>query len=251
MKLIDSFESGDLLYGFREDLESYIYDLKAVFKETKFFSQSHVNKDLLAQDSEHTAHLKNPTQPTPQVRRYGTMAQTKINYNDEGRTKEFYYFLLLNFNKHNLIETTGQCNLFKRVCKQGVQYAKQNNLKIHFILDSIYDDQREKSIVEKVSDSAANCSECQVDAVTAPELRSIYRDWKNLQNTVIFWYKNEQVPAPWLAKDHSYIWETYQPKSWQRNGFFSQTQQTTIDSVNEEQEARIRDEWVFPQSCRA
>lgn len=217
----ETFEPGDLIYGFREDIALYVDYIKDLYPQIKYFSQSHINKSITYPSDDHLCLLIDPKLSLKQkiFAGYGTCgssvrSRTSPEYVDINRPAEFYEYLKNHYKKHTLFVETYACNFFKRLCKQGIFAAVANENKIHFIADSFYNSHiSHQAIVEKGGRSKKHyCKTCDLDSVTGSELRSIFRNWGELKGKVLFWDKGKKADPPWVKEPM--LWLRYKPKSY-------------------------------------
>lgn len=205
-----AFKPGDVIYGFKDDVAMYLAEVKSAHQpDIKFFTQSHINKPLIHPISGHSCTLRPPA-VKPSQPNYGSITgATEQHSLDQHKPQEFATYLSQHYSKHKLADRdTKACTFFKRLCKQGIQFARHNNHKVHFTLDTIFsNDEAHLVIVQKNRHSKYYCRGCHLDSVTGSELRSIYRDWTNLQNTVVFWYQGRRTQPPWVM--YAAFWQKY------------------------------------------
>jgi hypothetical protein len=91
--------------------------------------------------------------------------------------------------------------MIRRCCKFGIKYIASINKNgiIHFVLDGIDD---MLTIVNKTFRDG------QVP-ITTSELRYVFRNWKILQNRVIFYLNQDETTVPWIAGNSRLEWERY------------------------------------------
>ena len=206
MSLSRVFKDGDLLYGLKDDVQSYCHEFSIKRPELQVVTQSHINKYLSVGFSDsHVAHIKEPDGTKASIAstllkgnslaNYGGLSSKSVIDPAIQRAIGFYKFLKNNYAKHDLSMPAGQCIFFKRVCKPGIMANKDKN-HIHFVLDSMYDNLENLYHVFKKT-HRYNCSDCNHDSVTGSELRFIYRNREILKDTVKFWYNGQETSPPW------------------------------------------------------
>lgn len=210
MSLARVFNDGDLLYGLRDDVQSYLHLFSIKRPELRVLTQSHINKYLaVGMLDQHQAHMKEPDGKKASIaamlsRRencaasYGSFSSDLVETEDPAlqRAISFCDFLKQNYRKHDLTLPAGQCHFFKRLCKQGVMAAKAGQNHVHFVLDSLYSHLDNLfHIFNKTH--RYECGDCNHDSVTASELRFIYRNRETLKGTVRFWFNDVEVLPPW------------------------------------------------------
>lgn len=103
------------------------------------------------------------------------------------------------------VSAPGPSLFFKRGSKLGLAMAaKQGGPHIHFVLDCI----DHHKVVKKKGPHG--------QSVTSSELRFVYRNWGELESSVVFYEKNKVVPAPWIKGKYKDRWAKYKPASQQR-----------------------------------
>ncbi|WOC15752.1 hypothetical protein [Pseudochrobactrum sp. MP213Fo] len=102
-----------------------------------------------------------------------------------------------------------------RKCKAALNWAKEDNIRVHFLLDHI----DMNAVVKKSTFHTAK-------PITGRELRWVYRnrDDEGVQNVIQFWKGGRRTQPPWVS--NKLLWDTYLPKS------------TRCDFVNETIAAR-------------
>ncbi|THE12393.1 hypothetical protein E1H99_07560 [Enterococcus hirae] len=118
----------------------------------------------------------------------------------------------------------------KQGCKNGVDMAiVYPNIMIYFVLDGIDMD----LVVTK--------SKAYDPSYTGNELRYVYRRWSEAKEKIVFFEKNREVPAPWVAGEYQKVWKSYQPKSWHGIKQNLQTNQLVVkDQEQPVQRSQIR-----------
>ena len=89
-----------------------------------------------------------------------------------------------------------------RKCKRGLEWAKEEEKLVHFILDGI----DINGVLNKESKFGQK--------FTSRELRYLYRNRKNgISDNVNFWRDGRSVNPPWEDKDGAELWKNYVPRS--------------------------------------
>jgi hypothetical protein len=98
----------------------------------------------------------------------------------------------------------------KEICKAGILFVtQQTGKKIHFILGGMLNDTVMKEITGVTPSSESNKHGLS-NRTTWKELRSVYRNWGTLHNSVIFYDENgDVIPAPWEAGPYKQYWDVY------------------------------------------
>ncbi|THE12392.1 hypothetical protein E1H99_07555 [Enterococcus hirae] len=117
----------------------------------------------------------------------------------------------------------------KQGCKNGVDMAIVHpNIMIYFVLDNL-----DMNLI--VTKSKAYSS-----SYTGHELRYVYRRWSEAKEKIVFFEKNKEVPAPWVAGEYQKVWKSYQPKSWHEIKKNLQVHQINDQPVIKEQEQLVQ-----------
>lgn len=89
---------------------------------------------------------------------------------------------------------------FRAKCKAGIGFVIDQGFRVHFVMDSLYNENGMEAIARKESNQPWH---------TGSELRYVFRKRKDVRTIeqVLFYVDGEQVEAPWIHFPE--IWKKY------------------------------------------
>lgn len=182
----ESFEDGDLIYGLLATRDNYVNNFSR-------FSDALTQNDRLG-SADYFMDFYRPYWDG----RYesNTLRQNK-----------FKTSILNNRRYNNIIKKAEKSNSnVMRKCKAGLNWAKEDNIRVHFLLEDI-------DMIKVVNKTGENIEKLgTVKTVTGSELRWVYRNRhdEGVQKNVQFWNRGRRVDPPWVTD--SAPWDMYDRK---------------------------------------
>lgn len=186
-ELVKNFRKGDLLYGLeKEARQRYMSAITTALSNTEVLctADRYNNKFLcqLVDKSKQEFEIKFQKLMEDYAKESDENSQSLSSYGNQ---------IVGNIKKKNptyFDEERTEQELFKKFCKEAIDYTVENGHTIHFLIDEL---DVPAIFKEKESRSALGKS------YTASELRYIKKNWDQLKDHVIFYRSGSKVGVPW------------------------------------------------------
>lgn len=217
-EIIENFAVGDLLYGLEDSRKKYISYIQDKLGERsnllctadrynnkflcKFEEKDSEEIQELLKDGKIFSEAKPSASQASQNRPRPNLSNTDI---DDAKKKEILKYAkdIVEQIKPRYFNTPRhEKELFKRFCKDAINYTIKQGHKIHFLLDGVNIDQV----------TAAEGGDPNRESYTSSELRYIYRNWEKFEGHIIFYLNGKVTQSPWTKED-TQSWGSYTPKS--------------------------------------